>query len=338
MRNTLPGCWLVSGMGGMVRTGRGRERARAEIAVVRVLEKRLGALPVVAEFGRRLRIAEIVDELCPVRPVAWITHGEVIEALVANRLTAPAPMLRGQDWAAAMAVEEGYGIAPELLSDDRIARALDAVAPQLEAIAGGVGAAAVTEFGVDVSRLHWDLTSISLHGACPQAGEEYPAPQWGHPRDRRPDLKQIQTWLAVSGDGGVPGFHRPYSGGPAEVSQVVGAMTALKQIAGPRPFLLVGDSKLIWSENRAFSGQAAAARGGGPPRASRPAALMPGAGRRPFLLVGDSKLRWCENRAFSGQAAAAGGAERRRLSRWGFVSWWRVGPVRGRGAGGRGGI
>src|ERR1035438_4717804 len=147
MWNMLPGCWLTSGMGGMSRTGRGRERSRAEIAVVRVLEKRLGALPVVAEFGRRLRIAEIVDELCPVRPVAWITHGEVIEALVANRLTAPAPMLRVQDWAAAMAVEEAYGIAPELLNDDRIARALDAVAPQLEAITGGGGAAAVTEFG-----------------------------------------------------------------------------------------------------------------------------------------------------------------------------------------------
>ena len=193
----------MSGMGGMSRTGRGRERARAEIAVVRVLEKRLGALPVVAQFGRRLRIAEIVDELCPVRPVAWITHGEVIEALVANRLTAPAPMLRVQDWAAAMAVEEAYGIAPGLLNDDRIARALDAVAPQLDAITGGVGAAAVTEFGVDVSRLHWDLTSISLYGAYPETDEEYPAPRWGHPKDRRPDLKQIQTGLAVSGDGGI---------------------------------------------------------------------------------------------------------------------------------------
>ncbi len=108
-------------MSGMSRTGRGRGRARAEVAVVRVLEKRLGALPVVAEFGRRLRIAEIVDELCPVRPVAWISHGEVIEALVASRLTAPAPMLRVHEWAAAMAVEEAYGIAPDLLNDDRIA-------------------------------------------------------------------------------------------------------------------------------------------------------------------------------------------------------------------------
>jgi hypothetical protein len=219
--------------------------------VVRVLEKRLGALPVVAEFGRRLRIAEIVDELCPVRQVAWISHGEVIEALVANRLTAPAPMVRVEEWAAAMAVDEAYGIQPGLLNDDRIARALDAVAPQLDAITGGVGAAAITEFGLDVSRLHWDLTSISLYGACPQAGEEYPAPRWGHPKDRRPDLKQIQTGLAVSGDGGIPVFHRACDGGAAEVAQVVGAMTALKQIAGPRRFLLVGDSKLISYTNAA---------------------------------------------------------------------------------------
>src|SRR5216684_2216496 len=238
-------------MSGISRTGRGRRRARAEVAVVRVLEKRLGALPVVAEFGRRLRIAEIVDELAPVRPLAWITHGEVIEALVANRLTAPAPMLRVHEWAAAMAVEEAYGIQPELLNDDRIARALDAVAPHLDAITGGVGAAAITEFGVDVSRLHWDLTSISLYGAYPEADEEYPAPRWGHPKDRRADLKQVQTGLAVSGDGGIPVFHRAYHGGAAEVAQVTGAMTALRRIAGPRPFLLVGDSKLISYTNAA---------------------------------------------------------------------------------------
>ena len=241
----------MSDMSGMVRTGRGRERSRAEVAVIQVLEKRLGALPVVAAFGRRLRVAEIVDELCPVGPLALSTHGEVVEALVANRLTAPAPLVRVEEWAAAMAVEEAYGIPPDLLNDDRIARALDAIAPYLDEIVGGVGAAAVSEFGVDVTRLHWDLTSISLYGAYPEADEEYPVPGWGHPRDRRPDLKQIQTGLAVSGDGGIPVFHRPYSGGAAEVAQVVGAMTALKKIAGPRPFLLVGDSKLISYTNAA---------------------------------------------------------------------------------------
>src|SRR5947207_1997341 len=155
-------------MSGMARTGRGRGRARAEVAVARVLEKRLGALPVVAQFGRRLRIAEVVDELCPVRQVALISHGEVIEALVANRLTAPAPLVQVEAWAAAMAVNEVYGIEPHLLNDDRLGRALDAIAPHLD--------------------------------------------------------------------------------------EVTGAMTALKKIAGPRTFLLVGDSKLIsWANATAMA-------------------------------------------------------------------------------------
>ena len=219
--------------------------------MARVLEKRLGALPVVAQFGRRLRIAEVVDELCPVREVAPISHGEVIEALVANRLTAPAPLVQVEAWAAAMAVDEVYGIEPHLLNDDRLGRALDAIAPHLDEVIGSVGAAAISEFGVDVARLHWDMTSISLYGAYPDADEEYPAPRWGHPKDRRPDLKQVQAGLAVAGDGGIPVFHRAYDGGAGEVAQVTGAMTALKKIAGPCTFLLVGDSKLISYANAA---------------------------------------------------------------------------------------
>ena len=78
------------------------------------------------------------------------------------------------------------------------------------------------------------MASISLHGAYPGPAAGYPAPRWGHPKDRRPDLEQIQTGLAVSGDGGIPVFHHAYDGGAAEVSRVVGAMTALKTIAGPR--------------------------------------------------------------------------------------------------------
>ncbi len=165
---------MASGMSGMLRTGRGRGRAPAEIAVVRVLEKRLGALPVVAQFGRRLRIAEVVDELCPVRQVAPISHGEVIEALVANRLTAPAPLVRVEAWAAAMAVDEVYGIEPHLLNDDRLGRALDAIAPHLDEITGSVGAAAISEFGVDVTRLHWDLSAP--RSADRSSGGERPPP------------------------------------------------------------------------------------------------------------------------------------------------------------------
>jgi len=210
-----------------------------------VADKTLGALPVVAEFARRLDLAGIVDRACPVRDLALLTHGQVIEALVANRLTSPAPLVHVEDWARQWATQEIFGIDPAALNDDRIGRALDAIAPQLEAIVGSVGATAIAAFGLDVARLHWDMTSISLFGAYPQVQEGFAEPRFGHPKDRRTDLKQIQTGLGVTGDGGVPVFHRAYHGGAGEVSQVSAAMESLRKLAGPRKFLMVGDSKLI---------------------------------------------------------------------------------------------
>jgi hypothetical protein len=210
------------------------------------VEKLLGALPVVAELCRRLDVAGIVDRACPMRAeVARVTHGQVIEALVANRLSSPRPLLRVEDWARQWAVEEVFGIAPDALNDDRIGRALDAMAPQLEQVIGSVGARAIAAFGIDVARLHWDMTSMSLYGVYDDAEAGFATPKWGKPKDRRPDLKQVQTGLAVSGDGGVPVWHRAYDGGAGEVAQVTGAMHALKELAGERKLLVVGDSKLV---------------------------------------------------------------------------------------------
>jgi len=220
------------------------------------VEKTLGSLPVVAEFCRRLDVAGTIDRLCPVRSVAKLTHGQVIEALVANRLTSPTPLLRVEDWAREWAVEEVFGAVPETLNDDRVGRALDGIAPQLDAIVGSIGAAAITGFGIDVSRLHWDMTSISLRGAYddPEAG--FVEPGYGKPKDGRKDLKQVQTGLAVTGDGGIPIFHRAYDGRAAEVAQVVDAMESLRRMAGPREFLLVGDSKLVSYKNLSAMDQA----------------------------------------------------------------------------------
>jgi transposase len=149
------------------------------------------------------------------------------------------------------AVGEVFGVLPEALNDDRAGRALDAVAGVLDKITGSVGLTAIEVFGLDVTRMHWDMTSIWLHGTYPQAEEEFAVPKFGHPKDRRPDLKQIQTGLAVTGDGGIPVFHRAYDGGAGEVGQVVGAMQALQQLAGPARMLIVGDSKLVSYTNLA---------------------------------------------------------------------------------------
>ncbi|WP_443047207.1 IS1634 family transposase [Streptomyces sp. KMM 9044] len=116
-----------------------------------------------------------------------------------------------------------------------------------EHIAGTVGARAIGEFGIDVSRPHWDMTGMSVHGAYPVEGqdEDFPVINHGHPEDRRVDLKQVQAGLAGTADGGIPLHARVFDGPAAEVSQGVGAMKDLRTMAGTRGFLMAADSKLV---------------------------------------------------------------------------------------------
>lgn len=221
-------------------------RPRAQVGAVGRLEKQLGSLPVIADFSRRLDIAGIVDRACPMRDVfGSLSHGQIIEALIANRLTNPKAMVAVADWAHVWAVDEVYGIDPDALNDDRLGRALDALADRADQIVGSIGAKAIDVFGIDVTQLHWDMTSISLYGAYDTTDSLFPAPAFGHPKDRRTDLKQIQAGLAVAADGGIPVFARVYDGNAAEITQVTDTMHALQALAAPRSFLLVGDSKLV---------------------------------------------------------------------------------------------
>jgi transposase len=233
--------------------------ARPELTYAGPAERQFkmpGSLPVIVSFCQRLGIAGVIDEAAPIRDLAAVTAGRAVEAMACNRLTSPAPLVHVQDWARAWAVPEILGITPASLNDDKLGRTLDAIAPYLDQITSAVAVRAITAFGIDISRLHWDMTSFSLHGACDDTDEDYPAPRYGHPKDRRPDLLQIQAGIAASGDAGNPLYHRAYDGGAAEVSQVSGAMTELKKIAGTRTFLLIGDSKLISYDNvAAVTGQ-----------------------------------------------------------------------------------
>ena len=69
------------GMGVAGAPGRSAVRPRAELVEAVVLEKRLGSLPVIADFSRRLDIAGIIDALCPIREVSLATHGQVRSSL-----------------------------------------------------------------------------------------------------------------------------------------------------------------------------------------------------------------------------------------------------------------
>ncbi|MFF1979518.1 DUF4277 domain-containing protein [Streptomyces sp. NPDC058198] len=131
-----------------------------ECVVTSVVEKRLGAPPVAAEFLRRLDVAGTVDRLCPGRDIAHATQGQFIEVVVATRLTAPAPLWRVDRWAREWAVDQVSRIEPELLTTTvRAGPALDAIAAHIRELADSVGARTIGEFGIDVSTFHWAMTT-----------------------------------------------------------------------------------------------------------------------------------------------------------------------------------
>jgi transposase len=218
-----------------------------ERPVRRRLVRLLGSLPVIAHFARRLGIQAIIDQTCPSRGNAQLTHGQVALAIIANRLTQPRAMYQLLSWAQQWGVREVFGFDPSHLNDDRLGRCLDALAPQIDPLQGAVTVAAIREFDLDLSQLHWDLTSVVLQGEYPpeEQQRDYPLPAYGFGGE--PHCKQLRVGELVTNDGGVPVWHRSFDGNQADVGTVVAQMEALRTHVALPECLVIGDSKLLSS-------------------------------------------------------------------------------------------
>ncbi len=206
--------------------------------------RRVAALPLVAHVLARLGLAEAVERACPVKGRALLTHGEVIAALVCNRLTDPCPLYDIAGWAERAGAHELLGTPAALLNDDRLGRALDALAGEVEAVKGALALRALERFGVEPARIHWDFTSVSVEGS--HAGSALV--RFGHSSDKRDHLRQLKLGQAVS-ETGVALYHRVEQGARNETGVVVEAMEGLRSALGRADFLLCADSALVSERN-----------------------------------------------------------------------------------------
>jgi len=219
------------------------------VTVDQVLVKQLGALPIIGEYLQRLRLRERVDALAPVREVAHLTNGQVVEALVANRLSAPRPLYDIAPWAESCAVQEVLGIRPGDLNDDRLGRCLDDVAAVHDLLRGDLTVQAVRAFGLETRTLRWDLTSVVVQGEYPEdeQGADFAHLRYGFGGHGQ---KQVRYLQVSTTDGAVPVWDQVYDGNTADVATVIDTMRALQQYADCRDFVLLGDSKLLSTANR----------------------------------------------------------------------------------------
>jgi hypothetical protein len=130
-----------------------------------------------------LGISKIVDRLCPMERPNGITHGQVIEALVYNRLLDPSPLYHVSGWFENAGMETLLVFSAGKLNDDRLARALDAVAYANQDVHTAATLQAVSTFDFDTRLVHHDTTNFYFTG-------DYDGQEWitnGYSRDKRPD-------------------------------------------------------------------------------------------------------------------------------------------------------
>src|SRR6266545_163189 len=189
--------------------------------------REVGPLLVVAHYLRRLGLVGLVDAAAPMRGRAQATHGEVITALVANRLSGPAPLYDVAGWAGAYAVAELLGVPAGLLNDDRLGRALDALAPVVEDVRARTLLATLERFEVEASRLHLDLTAVRFAGAYLDSA--LVAKGWAADRTVG---RQVRALFATTAQG-VTLYARPQKGSQAELDGIAAALEALRRLCPP---------------------------------------------------------------------------------------------------------
>ncbi len=219
-----------------------------------------GALPVVAKLAEKLGLVEVVDRFCPVRSVAEYTHGQVVLALVANRLTHPRPLSSFEAWGEEFAVLETLGIVSCKLNDDRLGRTLDALAERLAEVLNLVARRAIERFGISIAELHWDLTHLAFTGSYVAQEEAYPQVRKGR-TPQQTIVRQVRVGLLVSEDGAVPLIGESFDGNREDTTSVEPALVRLDALRDAlrqdQPPLVVGDSKLLSAGNvRAFETRA----------------------------------------------------------------------------------
>ena len=189
--------------------------------------RHVGPLLLVRHYAERLGLVGLVDGAVPMRGRAMLTHGEVIAALVANRLCGPAPLYDVTGWASSAAMAELFGVPAGLLNDDRLGRALEALAPVAERVRGELALAAASRCGADLSRLHLDMTAVRFTGGY--TGSALVAKGWAADRTIGRQVKTMQ----VSTRAGVAVYYRPHPGASNEVPCLTDTLERIRALAPP---------------------------------------------------------------------------------------------------------
>jgi len=207
------------------------------------LSRWLGAIPVLIPLFQRLNVISIINRYCPC--AANVDEGTVALILALNRLMAPRPLYKVADWMAQTVLEDTLGVPAEKLHDRRIGDLLEALHPHLDSIWKELVHQAMACYGISLSFIHYDITSIYFEGAY----EEAEKLEYGYSRDNQSDCKQVNLQLNITGEEGIPLAFEVINGSTSDRTTPIENMHALREVLEGMPIgediILVSDQAML---------------------------------------------------------------------------------------------
>jgi transposase len=196
---------------------------------------------------RALGLDRLCAELLPPgrEAVPWPVTAAV---LVLARLCEPSSELHiAETWYRATALEDLLGLPADLVNDDRLYRALDRLLPHKTAIEQHLKARLGELFALDYELLLYDVTSTYFEGLA----NGNPQAQRGYSRDHRPDCKQVNIALVVTGDG-LPLGYEVFAGNRPDVTTVQEIVETMEARYGRAQRVWVMDRGMASRKNLAW--------------------------------------------------------------------------------------
>ena len=195
---------------------------------------------------RKVGLARIIDEHCPIRSHADMTHGQVVEALLLHILQDDRrlPLYKLQEWAEKHQLHRLYGCAAQAFNDDRLARTLDALAPQAHDVHMQLVTSLLMAYKIDVRAVLWDVTHVTFAGAYDQSSLIEAG--YGHGVLHE---KQVKLSLHVDSETGLPLNYKELPGAANQTPLAEGFLHELQQRLGRSDLIVVSDRAGVSYEN-----------------------------------------------------------------------------------------
>jgi transposase len=221
--------------------------------------ERIDDLPLLLAQLRRMQVIDVLDQHYPTHGnwAGSLTFGEVAAVWLAYIVSTGDHRLNQlQDWAAGhvemLAACLGKPVRPEDFHDDRLADMLDALSqPEVfAAFEQQLNAGLVRVYQLPITTVRVDTTTASTYASFDDATNGLF--QFGHSKNRRPDLAQIKVPTAALDPLGMPLVTTVVAGNTADDPLYVPTIVPVQELFPDSGRLFVGDCKMAALETRGY--------------------------------------------------------------------------------------